>query len=125
MTPRTTQRLKRAAWTAAAAARPKPTAPQLHRPGVADHEDVHRNFHRVLQRSGGAAYARRKAIVEPVFAQLHTGQDAKRLLLRGQEAAEAEWTLPVSQRAQAVHQPQPATRHRARTAASPLSRHLA
>jgi len=42
---------------------------------------------------GRAAYARRKAIVEPVFGQISTCQDGKHLLLRGQEAARAEWLL--------------------------------
>ena len=42
---------------------------------------------------GRAAYARRKAIVEPVFGQISTCQDGKHLLLRGQDAARAEWLL--------------------------------
>ena len=42
---------------------------------------------------GRVAYARRKAIVEPVFGQMSTLQNAKRLLLRGREAARDEWLL--------------------------------
>jgi transposase len=42
---------------------------------------------------GRAAYARRKAIVEPVFGQMDVVQGAKHLLLRGGEAANAEWHL--------------------------------
>jgi hypothetical protein len=42
---------------------------------------------------GHAAYKRRKAIVEPVFGQVDTCQGGKALLLRGLEAAEAEWHL--------------------------------
>jgi hypothetical protein len=42
---------------------------------------------------GRAAYARRKAIVEPVFGQMEVVQGAKHLLLRGGEAANAEWHL--------------------------------
>src|SRR3990170_2464415 len=42
-------------------------------------------------KKGHAAYARRKAIVEPVFGQLDTVQDARRLLLRGKQAARAQW----------------------------------
>lgn len=42
-------------------------------------------------RKGRAVYARRKAIVEPVFGQLQTVQDARRLLLRGRAAARAQW----------------------------------
>jgi transposase len=44
-------------------------------------------------KKGKAAYARRKAIVEPVFGQMQTLQDGDRLLLRGTEAARAEWNL--------------------------------
>jgi Transposase DDE domain len=42
---------------------------------------------------GRAAYARRKAIVEPVFGQIETVQNGRRLLLRGLEATGAEWRL--------------------------------
>ncbi len=42
-------------------------------------------------KKGRAVYARRKVIVEPVFGQLQTVQDAKRLLIRGEEAARAQW----------------------------------
>jgi transposase len=42
-------------------------------------------------KKGRAVYARRKVIVEPVFGQMQTVQDAKRLLLRGEDAARAQW----------------------------------
>jgi transposase len=42
-------------------------------------------------KKGRAVYARRKTIVEPVFGQMQTVQDAKRLLLRGEDAARAQW----------------------------------
>jgi transposase len=42
---------------------------------------------------GRAAYARRKAIVEPVFGQIMTVQNGRRLLLRGIEGARGEWRL--------------------------------
>ncbi len=42
-------------------------------------------------KKGHAVYARRKAIVEPVFGQMHTVQDTRRLLLRGEQAARAQW----------------------------------
>ncbi len=41
--------------------------------------------------TGRAVYARRKAIVEPVFGQMDTVQDARQLLLRGKPAARAQW----------------------------------
>ncbi|MGP9838284.1 IS1182 family transposase [Arthrobacter sp. 179] len=41
---------------------------------------------------GRKAYARRKAIVEPVFGQIHTRQ-GKHVLLRGLEQAASEWKL--------------------------------
>ena len=42
---------------------------------------------------GRAAYKRRKAIIEPVFGQIDTVQGAKKVLLRGETAANAEWQL--------------------------------
>lgn len=44
-------------------------------------------------KAGKAAYARRKAIVEPVFGQIDTCHGGKRILLRGLAAADAEWAL--------------------------------
>jgi len=42
---------------------------------------------------GRAAYARRKAIVEPVFGQIMTCQNGRELLLRGERGARGEWRL--------------------------------
>ncbi|RKS97248.1 DDE family transposase [Streptomyces sp. 3211.6] len=42
---------------------------------------------------GRAAYSRRKAIVEPVFGQIMTCQNGRRLLLRGEDGARGEWRL--------------------------------
>jgi hypothetical protein len=42
---------------------------------------------------GRAGYARRKAIIEPVFGQIDTVQGGKHVLLRGETAAAAEWAL--------------------------------
>jgi transposase len=42
---------------------------------------------------GKAAYRRRKAIVEPVFGQIITCQNGRRLLLRGETGARGEWRL--------------------------------
>jgi transposase len=42
---------------------------------------------------GKAAYARRKAIVEPVFGQIMTCQNGRQLLLRGEDGARGEWRL--------------------------------
>lgn len=44
-------------------------------------------------KNGKAAYARRKAIVEPVFGQIDSCQGGKQVLLRGLDAADAEWAL--------------------------------
>lgn len=44
-------------------------------------------------KKASADYARRKAIVEPVFGQIKTAQDGGRLRLRGLQGAEGEWTL--------------------------------
>ncbi|MEZ0114501.1 cytochrome c5 [Catenulispora sp. EB89] len=45
---------------------------------------------------GRAAYARRKAIVEPVFGQIMACQDGRDLLLRGEDGARGEWRLLAS-----------------------------
>jgi transposase len=42
---------------------------------------------------GRAVYARRKTIAEPVFGQIDTVQNGRRLLLRGKPAARAQWRL--------------------------------
>lgn len=47
---------------------------------------------RLRTKRGKAAYARRKAVVEPVFGQIATRQ-GKHVLLRGLEAARCEWDL--------------------------------
>ncbi|WP_036925220.1 transposase [Acidipropionibacterium thoenii] len=49
--------------------------------------------HRLRQPAGHAGYARRKAIVEPVFGQMKTRQHAGQLRLRGLAGAKGEWLL--------------------------------
>lgn len=44
-------------------------------------------------KNGHNVYARRKVIVEPVFGQMHTLQNAKHFLLRGLDGAKGEWLL--------------------------------
>ena len=48
---------------------------------------------RLRTKPGRAAYARRKAIVEPAFGQMKVRQHAGALRLRGLEGAIGEWTL--------------------------------
>ena len=48
---------------------------------------------RLRTKSGRAAYARRRAIVEPVFGQMKVRQNAGVLRLSGLEGAQGEWTL--------------------------------
>ena len=48
---------------------------------------------RLRTKSGRADYARRKAVVEPVFGQMKTRQRAGQFRLRGLEAVQGEWTL--------------------------------
>lgn len=70
-------------------AEPQPGTPA----GAAESASLKQQMARRLQTGDGkAVYARRKAIVEPVFGQIHTRQ-GKRLLLRGLEQAKAEWLL--------------------------------
>lgn len=49
--------------------------------------------HRLRQPDGHAHYARRKAIVEPVFGQMKTRQGAGQFRLRGLAAVKCEWVL--------------------------------
>lgn len=42
-------------------------------------------------KKGRAVYSRRKAIVEPVFGQIDTVQNGRKLLLRGKQDARAQW----------------------------------
>lgn len=48
---------------------------------------------KLVTKKGRAAYARRKAIVEPVFGQMKVAQGAGQLRLRGLDNAQGEWTL--------------------------------
>jgi hypothetical protein len=48
---------------------------------------------KLTTKRGRATYARRKVIVEPVFGQMATLQNAKQLLLRGIDGAKGEWLL--------------------------------
>jgi len=47
-------------------------------------------------KAGKADYARRKAIVEPVFGQIKVAQSAHQLRLRGQVKADIEWTFHLA-----------------------------
>ena len=47
-------------------------------------------------KKGKADYARRKAIVEPVFGQINVAQGGHQLRLRGQVEAEIEWTFHLA-----------------------------
>ncbi len=44
-------------------------------------------------KTGQTRYARRKAIIEPVFRQIDTAQGGKHVHLRGLQAASFEWTF--------------------------------
>ncbi len=70
---------------------PQPPAPRG--PVPKDATPKQRMARKLRTKQGKAAYARRKAIVEPVFGQMDTRQRAGQLLLRGSDAAAAEWTL--------------------------------
>lgn len=70
---------------------PQPPAPRG--PIPKDATVKQRMARKLRTKAGKAAYARRKVIVEPAFGQMDTRQGAGQLLLRGQHAAEAEWTL--------------------------------
>jgi hypothetical protein len=48
---------------------------------------------KLTTKRGKTIYARRKAIVEPVFGQMATRQNANQLLLRGLDGTHGEWQL--------------------------------
>jgi Transposase DDE domain/Transposase domain (DUF772) len=70
---------------------PPPPAPRGRIPANATARE--RMARKTRTKKGRAAYARRKVIVEPVFGQMTILQGARHLLLRGKEAASAEWRL--------------------------------
>jgi len=70
---------------------PPPVAPRGRIPN--DATEKQRMARKLTTITGRTIYARRKAIVEPVFGQMHTLQNAKQLLLRGLDQARGEWLL--------------------------------
>ena len=68
---------------------PPPPAPRG--PIPKDATPKQRMARKTRTKKGRGVYARRKAIVEPVFGQMDTVQGARRLLLRGNSAARAQW----------------------------------
>ena len=48
---------------------------------------------KLLTARGAASYARRKAVVEPVFGQVKQARGIRQFLLRGLEKVRAEWAL--------------------------------
>lgn len=70
---------------------PPPIAP---RGPIPKHATPKQRMARKLKtKTGHAAYKQRKTIVEPVFGQLRTVQNAGRLLLRGETAADGQWSF--------------------------------
>jgi transposase len=69
----------------------EPPAPAPRGPVPKNATPKQRMARKLKTKPGQAVYARRKAIVEPVFGQMHTIQDARRLLLRGERAARQQW----------------------------------
>lgn len=67
-----------------------PEAPRGRIPASATAKE--RMARKLKTKKGRAVYARRKAIIEPVFGQIHTRQ-GKHVLLRGLEQAAREWEL--------------------------------
>jgi len=69
----------------------EPPPPKPAGPVAKDATPKQRMARKLATKPGRAVYARRKAIVEPVFGQMDTVQDARQLLLRGKPAAQAQW----------------------------------
>jgi transposase len=54
---------------------------------------VERMQRKLRTKAGRAVYARRKAVVEPVFGQIKQARGIRQFLLRGYEKAKSEWAL--------------------------------
>lgn len=65
-----------------------PPAPRGRLPASATLKE--RMARKLLTKPGKAAYSRRKAIVEPVFGQMMTCQNGRRLLPRGEDGARGD-----------------------------------
>jgi transposase len=70
---------------------PQPPAPRG--PIPKDATAKQRMARKTRTKKGRKIYSRRKAIVEPVFGQIGTVQDGRRVLIRGKPAARAQWRL--------------------------------
>jgi transposase len=68
---------------------PRPPAPRGPIPRNATAKQ--RMARKLRGKKGRAVYSRRKTIVEPVFGQMDTVQNARQLLLRGKQAGRAQW----------------------------------
>lgn len=71
----------------------EPPAPAPRGPIPKDATAKQRMSRKLSTKAGRAGYARRKAIVEPVFGQLHTRQNGGQVRLRGLAAAQGEHRL--------------------------------
>lgn len=68
---------------------PQPPAPRGPIPN--DATPKQRMARKTRTKKGRKIYSRRKTIVEPVFGQMGTVQDGRRVLIRGKPAARAQW----------------------------------
>ncbi len=91
---------------------PVPAAPRGRIPK--DASPKQRMARKLRTKTGRAIYARRKVIPEPVFGQMKTLQNAGQLLLRGHDAARAEWMLHAT-----VHNLRKLAAHRDKLPAAP------
>jgi transposase len=69
----------------------EPQAPAPRGPIPKNATPKQRMARKLKTKHGRDVYSRRKTIVEPVFGQMTTTQDARQLLLRGKQAAGAQW----------------------------------
>ncbi len=69
----------------------EPPAPAPRGPIPKDATPKQRMARKTKTKKGRKIYSRRKAIVEPVFGQIGTVQDGRRVLIRGKPAARAQW----------------------------------
>jgi transposase len=71
----------------------EPPPPPPRGPIPKDATPKQRMARKTRTKKGRKIYSRRKTIVEPVFGQIDTVQDGLRVLIRGKQAARAQWRL--------------------------------
>ena len=74
-------------------AKPESAEPESETAAAEDPSPREKMREKLLTEDGRSTYARRKAVVEPVFGQIKEARGFRRFLLRGLDAVQAEWAF--------------------------------